>query len=173
MIANFRAAGGGSKSAAWLQICADILGRPFVRPVVSEAGVLGAAIIAGAGSGAFASLAAGVATMVKSIERFIPIQRGSSFITIDLPGITAWGRCSAAIYANSMHESQDRREPMNVLAELKQNVIDGEAETTEALVQTALTEGLPPEQILREGLIAAMSEVGRLFEEGDSSFPKC
>jgi xylulokinase len=67
-ITDFRAAGGGSKSAAWLQICADILGRPFVRPVISEAGVLGAAIIAGTGSGVFPSLAAGVATMVK-LER--------------------------------------------------------------------------------------------------------
>ena len=51
---------------------------------------------------------------------------------------------------------------MSLLAELKQSVIDGEAETTEALVLTALTESVPPEQILKEGLIAAMSEVGRL-----------
>jgi xylulokinase len=72
VITDFRAAGGGSKSAAWLQICADILGRPFVRPVISEAGVLGAAIIAGTGSGAFPSLAAGVATMVKLDRTFYP-----------------------------------------------------------------------------------------------------
>ncbi len=71
-ITDFRGAGGGSKSAAWLQICADILGRPFVRPVVREAGVLGAAIIAGTGSGAFPSLAAGVATMVKLDRTFYP-----------------------------------------------------------------------------------------------------
>jgi len=60
---------------------------------------------------------------------------------------------------------------MSVLAELKQSVIEGEAETTEAFVQKALAGGLPPEQILKEGLIAAMSEVGRLFEAGEFFVP--
>ena len=72
VITGFHAAGGGSKSAAWLQICADILGWPVVRPVISEAGVLGAAIIAAKGSGVFPSLAAGVATMVKHDRTFYP-----------------------------------------------------------------------------------------------------
>lgn len=71
-IKDFRAAGGGSKSAAWLQICADILGRPCVRPAIGEAGVLGAALIAGTGSGVFPSLAEGVATMVKLDRTFYP-----------------------------------------------------------------------------------------------------
>jgi len=61
---------------------------------------------------------------------------------------------------------------VSVLAELKQSVIDGEAETTEELVQKALGEGLPPEQILKEGLISAMAEVGRLFEEGEFFVPE-
>jgi len=67
-IADFRAVGGGSKSDAWIQVCADILGRPFVRPIVTEAGALGAAIIAGVGSGVFPSYEAGVEAMV-SLER--------------------------------------------------------------------------------------------------------
>jgi xylulokinase len=71
-VADFRAAGGGSKSDAWLQICADILGRPFIRPKISEAGALGAAIIAGTGSGVFPSLAAGVDTMVQLEREFHP-----------------------------------------------------------------------------------------------------
>ena len=61
---------------------------------------------------------------------------------------------------------------MNVLSELKQSVIDGEAEKTEELVHKALGEGLPPEQVLKEGLIAAMAEVGRLFEEGEFFVPE-
>ena len=64
-ITDFRAVGGGSKSDAWIQICADIMGRPFVRPKITEAGVLGAAIIAGTGSGIFPSLEAGVEAMVQ------------------------------------------------------------------------------------------------------------
>jgi xylulokinase len=71
-IADFRAAGGGSKSPAWLQICADILGRPVMQPQVNEAGTLGAAILAGVGSGVFASIEDGVAAMVRPARQFIP-----------------------------------------------------------------------------------------------------
>ena len=69
---ELRAVGGGSKSDAWLQISADILGKPVVRAKVAEAGCLGAAILAGTGIGAFASLAEGVAAMVSLGERFEP-----------------------------------------------------------------------------------------------------
>jgi xylulokinase len=54
---EFRATGGGSKSPAWLQLTADILGQPIGRPDVSECGVVGAAILAGAGTGVFGSAA--------------------------------------------------------------------------------------------------------------------
>jgi sugar (pentulose or hexulose) kinase len=71
-IAEFRAAGGGSKSDAWVQACADILGRPFIRSKVSEAGALGAAITAGVGSGLFTSYEEGTEAMVKLERRFEP-----------------------------------------------------------------------------------------------------
>jgi xylulokinase len=67
-ITDYRAAGGGSKSDVWVQMTADILQRPLVRPKVTEAGALGAAIIAGIGSGAFPAFEAGVEAMV-SLER--------------------------------------------------------------------------------------------------------
>ena len=73
-IADYCAVGGGSKSDVWLQMTADILGRPFVRPTVSESGILGAAIIAGAGCGVFPSLEAGVEVMVKLDRTFEPDQ---------------------------------------------------------------------------------------------------
>ncbi len=69
------AAGGGSQSAAWVQLSADILGLPFVRLQVSEAGALGAAILAGVGCGQFASLSEGVAAMVHPRDRFDPDPR--------------------------------------------------------------------------------------------------
>jgi xylulokinase len=75
-IADFCAAGGGSKSDAWIQLSADIMGRPFVRPAITEAGALGAAIIAGVGSGAFSSFAQGVEAMVRLDRTFEP-ERGS------------------------------------------------------------------------------------------------
>jgi xylulokinase len=71
-IRELRAVGGGSKSRAWVQLCADILGIPLVRPRVTEAGALGAAIAAGVGSGAFASFADGAARMVRLGDRFAP-----------------------------------------------------------------------------------------------------
>jgi 5-methyltetrahydrofolate--homocysteine methyltransferase len=61
---------------------------------------------------------------------------------------------------------------VSLLTELKQSVIDGEAETAEALVHQALAEAVPPEHILKDGLIAAMAEVGRLFEEGEFYVPE-
>ena len=74
-IADFRAVGGGSKSDAWIQLCADVLGRPFVRPKVTEAGALGAAIMAGVGAGVFPSYAAGVEAMVRLERTFEPDPR--------------------------------------------------------------------------------------------------
>lgn len=71
-IEDYRAVGGGSKSDAWVQLCADILGRPFHRPEVTEAGALGAAIMAGVGAGVFSSFQEGVAAMVKLERTFLP-----------------------------------------------------------------------------------------------------
>jgi sugar (pentulose or hexulose) kinase len=53
-----RAIGGGAVSDFWLQTKADVTGLRVERPVVTEAPVLGAAIIAAAGYGAFPSVAA-------------------------------------------------------------------------------------------------------------------
>lgn len=78
-IADFRAVGGGSKSDAWLQICADIMGRPFVRPKITEAGALGAAIIAGVGDGVFSSFEAGVEAMVSLERTFEPDPQQQKF----------------------------------------------------------------------------------------------
>jgi len=71
-IHDYRAVGGGSKSDAWIQLSADILGAPFVRPRVTEAGALGAAILAGVGAGVFASVEQGVAALVKVERTFEP-----------------------------------------------------------------------------------------------------
>jgi xylulokinase len=76
-IAEFRAVGGGSKSDNWVQLSADILERPFVRPKITEAGVLGAAIIAGVGANIFSSFEEGVEEMVKMDRVFEPNLRKS------------------------------------------------------------------------------------------------
>jgi xylulokinase len=60
-----RVVGGGARSPLWLQIKADVLGRP-VRPVLAaEATALGAAILAGAAAGTFTDLDDAVARAVQ------------------------------------------------------------------------------------------------------------
>jgi xylulokinase len=71
-IENYRVVGGGSRSDVWVQTCADIFGQSFTRPVITEAGALGAAIIAGVGSGVFKSYSQGVSAMVKLERTFEP-----------------------------------------------------------------------------------------------------
>ena len=61
---------------------------------------------------------------------------------------------------------------MDVVTQIRTNVIEGNAPTTLELVKQALTNGIPAEQILNEGLIAAMAHVGKLFEEGEYYVPE-
>jgi 5-methyltetrahydrofolate--homocysteine methyltransferase len=51
-------------------------------------------------------------------------------------------------------------------------VLDGNAPGAQAAVKAALAEGLDPAGLLNEGMIAAMKEVGRRFEEGDYFVPE-
>jgi len=61
---------------------------------------------------------------------------------------------------------------VSTLDDLKQNVIDGNATSVPELVKQAMSEGVPPEKILNQGLISGMAEVGRLFEEGEFFVPE-
>jgi 5-methyltetrahydrofolate--homocysteine methyltransferase len=61
---------------------------------------------------------------------------------------------------------------MSVLNDLAQGVIEGDAIQVQTLVKQAMSVGTPPGQILNEGLIAAMTEVGRLFEAGEYFVPE-
>jgi 5-methyltetrahydrofolate--homocysteine methyltransferase len=53
-----------------------------------------------------------------------------------------------------------------------QAVLEGDAGEAAAQVQAALDAGTAPGQILNNGCIAAMAEVGRLFEEGEMFVPE-
>lgn len=67
-------AGGGSRADLWCQIRADVLQKPLVRMSIPPAAALGAAIIAGVGSGAFPSLKAAVRELVRAETTFEPNQ---------------------------------------------------------------------------------------------------
>lgn len=60
----------------------------------------------------------------------------------------------------------------NELDDLYEGILDGDMGATPDNVQTALDAGIAPDVILNEGMIAAMSEVGQLFEEGEYFVPE-
>ncbi len=71
-VKEIRVLGGGSRSAVWNQIKADITGRTVITMQNEEAACLGAALIAGVGTGIFASLESAVENMVQVKDRFEP-----------------------------------------------------------------------------------------------------
>ncbi len=61
---------------------------------------------------------------------------------------------------------------MTHLESIYQAVLDGDAGGAQAGVKAALGAGLTADAILKDGLIAAMGEVGRLFEENEYFVPE-
>jgi 5-methyltetrahydrofolate--homocysteine methyltransferase len=61
---------------------------------------------------------------------------------------------------------------MSLLTDLRQSVIDGDMNAAQKLVSQALADGIAPDLILKDGLISAMQEVGRLFECNEFYVPE-
>jgi 5-methyltetrahydrofolate--homocysteine methyltransferase len=59
-----------------------------------------------------------------------------------------------------------------IIKEIYQSILDGRHIQMAANVQLALDKGITPKVILEEGMIAAMAEVGRLFEAGEYYVPE-
>ncbi len=60
----------------------------------------------------------------------------------------------------------------NILAVIHQGVMEGDMALTQEKVQEAIDAGVEPGVILQDSLILAMSEVGKLFEEGEYFVPE-
>lgn len=74
-IDRLRATGGGSKSPLWLQIKADITGRPVITLNVTESGCLAAAMLGGVAAGVYSDLHQAVERLVAEHETFHPDPR--------------------------------------------------------------------------------------------------
>lgn len=61
---------------------------------------------------------------------------------------------------------------MSDLKELYQAVVEGDNRAVGQKIEAALSAGVDPAGILNEGMISAMAEVGRLFEEGEYFVPE-
>lgn len=59
-----------------------------------------------------------------------------------------------------------------ILSAIFNAILDGDTSGTIDRVQAALESGLEPGQILSDGMIAAMQEVGKRFEDGDYFVPE-
>ena len=55
---------------------------------------------------------------------------------------------------------------------LQAAVRDGDQHETRRLVQVAIADGLPPAEILSEGLIPGMQQLGELFKDGQAFLPE-
>ena len=78
-IKELRATGGGAKSDYWMQIKADIMGKPIRLPAVAEAGNLGCAMLAGTATGVYNSLAEAVEQLVQIKKSFDPIDKNVAY----------------------------------------------------------------------------------------------
>ena len=61
---------------------------------------------------------------------------------------------------------------MGCVEELREAVIDGQAPVAVAKVTEGLAEGVSPGTLLQEGLVAAMAQVGDLYEAGEIFVPE-
>lgn len=60
----------------------------------------------------------------------------------------------------------------DLIKKIYQGVLEGDREVVTSAVQEAITAKMTAEKILKEGMMPAMSEVGRLFEEGEYFVPE-
>lgn len=61
---------------------------------------------------------------------------------------------------------------MSILEELAENLLRGQAEKVQELVQEALNHGFSPQQVLNQGLVAGMDVVGQKFKENEIFLPE-
>ncbi len=59
-----------------------------------------------------------------------------------------------------------------VLQEIYDSILNGQQKVSSAKVAEALEKGISASDVLNEGMVAAMAEVGRLFEEGEYFVPE-
>lgn len=71
-IGTLNCGGGGAASDVWCRIRADALGRTLVRMAATDAGAVGAAVLAGAGAGLMPALDVAAHRLVREDRRFAP-----------------------------------------------------------------------------------------------------
>lgn len=78
--------GGLTRSTAWLQLDADLLGVPVIEPTCTESACLGAALIGGVAAGVFTSFDEAARKMVHVRKYYFPCRPGRSISMSSGPG---------------------------------------------------------------------------------------
>ncbi len=79
-VESYVAMGGGAQSDRWLQIIADVTGKPVYRTAVADAAALGAGILAAVGVGLFPDVRAAAQAMTRiTPQSFVPDERRHTF----------------------------------------------------------------------------------------------
>jgi len=60
----------------------------------------------------------------------------------------------------------------DIVKKIYQGIVEGQQDVVADVVDAALQAGVPARTILEEGMLAAMAEMGRLFEEGECYVPE-
>jgi xylulokinase len=77
-VSEIRALGGGARSSLWNQIKADVTGIPYLTLESDESACLGAAILAGTGSGIWTSIGQACSKVVKIRDQYPPDPKKSA-----------------------------------------------------------------------------------------------
>jgi xylulokinase len=77
-ISNVRVSGGGAKSLFWRQMLADIFSTSVATLANTEGSAYGAALLALAGDGPYASVEDVCATAIKEVSRVVPVAHDSA-----------------------------------------------------------------------------------------------
>jgi xylulokinase len=108
-IRELRVTGGGTKSAHFTQIQANVIGRSLGIPAVQECTVLGAAILGAVGAGQFSSVEEAVSAMFR-IDRMVEPQKTARALYDDLYAlfVEAYERSAEAGINARIYEFQGR-----------------------------------------------------------------
>ncbi len=77
-VRQVRASGGGARSPLWLQIQADVIGQPHVLLHADEGPALGAALLAGVGTRAYASVPEACRATIRTVSEIRPGEAGAA-----------------------------------------------------------------------------------------------
>jgi xylulokinase len=111
-VESYVAMGGGTRSARWCQIIADVTGKPVYRAMTPEAAALGAGIQAAAGVGVFSDVRAAADAMTHiEPEPFVPDAARHGF----------YSRLYADVYRGLFPALQSSLQKLTMLSTRKNN----------------------------------------------------